>query len=151
MRRGDKKGQFYLIAAMIIATILVTFVVISNYSLKKDDSSIDELGQTLSLEGGNVIDYDVYNDGNSFEGFAENFSYYAGSNIEIYYIIGDEGNIESYKFEEGEKLTKEINESNGEILITVNWVDYTFEIKPGENFYYIISQDVDGNKHVVTN
>jgi len=153
MKKGDKRGQFYLIAAMIVILILVTLTIILNYSEKRSDFKIEKLGEELKIEGGKVIDYDTYTQANSFEDFAKKFSAYAGANTEIYYIVGREGSIEAYKFEGDSKITKEVTEDdvNNKILITIDFVDYMFDLQPGENFYYIISQEISGETHVVTN
>jgi len=37
------------------------------------------------------------------------------------------------------------------ITVTLNGVNYEFELKTGQNFYYIVSQNISGERYVVTN
>ena len=74
MKKGDKKGQFYLIAAMIMIIIITLFAVIFNFSEKSDVSKLKELGEQLSIESEKVLDYDTYNGENEIETFTQEFS-----------------------------------------------------------------------------
>jgi hypothetical protein len=64
MKRG-KKGQFYLIAAVIIILVILGLVGVKNYiSVKKEPKNFMEIGDTLQLEGGYVVENAAYNKGN---------------------------------------------------------------------------------------
>ena len=45
-------------------------------------------------------------------------------------------------------LDEEILEKQEKVLVTVGDVNYEFELKPGENFYYIISQNIEGGQYI---
>lgn len=61
IKRG-KKGQFYLIAAIIIIAIISGYSLYQNYAKpKQTNTAIYDLGQELKLETGSVLDYGVYN------------------------------------------------------------------------------------------
>ena len=151
MKKGDKKAQFYLIAAMIIIIIITMFAVIFNFSEKKSSTKISELGEELNIEGGRVLDYDTFNGENQMENFTKEFSAYAGSDIKIYYILGEAGDINEYRYTGGEKIEGDLEEVDGEILVTFDGLDYKFDVMAGMNFYYVISQNIDGETHVFAN
>jgi len=151
MKKGDKKGQFYLIAAMIMIIIITLFAVIFNFSEKSDVSKLKELGEQLSIESEKVLDYDTYNGENEIETFTQEFSSYAGSDVKIYYITGRKGDIGAYKYVDDEKIIIPVDEIGEEIHLTLDGIDHKFDIQPGENFYYVLSQDINGETHVVIN
>jgi len=48
---------------------------------------------------------------------------------------------------------QEFTRQNGkinEVIITIGDIEYEFKLKTGENFYFVISQEIGGEKHVVT-
>ena len=47
----DRSGQFYLIAAIIIATVLVGIVSITNYSKREPGTGLSDLKEELEIEG----------------------------------------------------------------------------------------------------
>ena len=62
MKRG-KRGQFYIIAAIIIITIFVGIAALRNYAkVNKEQVRIYDLGDELGIETGYVYDYGVYNE-----------------------------------------------------------------------------------------
>ena len=97
--RGEKSGQFYLIATIIIIAVIIGFVTISNYAQKQDAVKIYDLGEELNIEGENVLDYGIYNGLDKDEtaellkDFIETYSEYLGEDIEMYLIIGDEESL----------------------------------------------------------
>jgi hypothetical protein len=49
---------------------------------------------------------------------------------------------------------QEFTKSAGDIsvvVVRIEGIDYQFKLKAGENFYFIIWQEIGGEKHVVTN
>ena len=56
----NKRGQFFLIATIIIVVIVVSLSVVFNYSTKSVSNSADELAKTLSIESEKVMDYALY-------------------------------------------------------------------------------------------
>lgn len=145
-----KRGQFYLIAALVIASILVGFVTLSNYSDRRTFVRVDNLKEELEIESGRVLDYGILNNDYQIENFTKNFSDYAGEDVDIYYIVGNETSLSAYKHNSsGQTLTTAIN--NGKVKVTIEGDDYEFNINPGENFYFIIIQKIGGEKYIATN
>ena len=92
----NKKGQFYLLAAIIIVAVIIGFAAVSNYAKKKSDVKIYDLGEELGIEGGQVLEFGTYKTGDAgtkLGEFSELYTSYAGENKELYFIFGDENKI----------------------------------------------------------
>lgn len=97
-----------------------------------------------------------------------------GENIEVYYILGNANDIAVYKIEDVtmgsltlniggvhtseniiQKSIKKIEggskNEGGKVIITIEGNKYPFDLKEGENFYFIVSQTVGGDQYVETN
>lgn len=154
---GSKKGQMYLIAAIVIITLLVGFLVISNYSSKKEDVKIYQLAEELKIESGKVVDYGVLNDRTKIKEFTKNFTDYAGKDIDIIYIVGVYeglgGDLEVFRYNQtGDKESYLYNIDASKVLtINLNDINYTYQLNDGENFYFLMSQEVDGERYVARN
>ena len=140
---GDKTGQFYLIAAIVIISLVAGIFTIVNYSKKQDISKVYDLKKELEIESGKMLDN--VNEGYAWNGLTSNFSAYAGKDVEIIYIIVDtvSRNITVYKYLDiNNKVDFPYSYNSGNMIITVNvqGTDYRFKEKEGENFYFIISQ-----------
>lgn len=175
-----KRGQYYLISAIIIITILIGYAVISNYSKIIGYTKTYDLAEELEIEGANVLDYGIYNEDigieqmqNLLEGFIEAYSE-IGEIEELYFIFGNAEQIvfmgyqqlqeeilisvsvdeEGYhplqigKKEVGHKAFKS-EEDIREVKIIIGEDEYEFELEKGENFYFILSQIIGGEKYVV--
>ena len=101
------RGQFYLIATIVIIAVIIGFVTISNYAQKQDSIKIYNLGEELNIEGENVLDYGIYNGldktetANLLKEFVETYSEYLGGDIEIYLLVGDDESLIVIGQEEG--------------------------------------------------
>ena len=147
-----KKGQFYLIATIIIIAVIIGFATISNYAQRQDYVKIYDLGEELNIESENVLDYGAATGNSKLSQFGKDYSEYAGEDIEIYFITGDESGMEAHKYVNGEETLLDAPEvKEDEIIFKLNENEYVFELKPGENFYFIILQEADNEKYVITN
>ena len=176
MKRGNKKGQFYLLAAIIIIVVIVGFAAISNYAKKRSSIKLYDIKDELQIEGGEVLEYGVYTGEEQIDDFIEKYQEYAGEGKNLYFIFGNVGEVWMVTFEEVvrgkitetsgtgvdipgvryEKEQLEVIEEGGikTVIVTIgeegNEIDYEFELKPGENFFFVISQEIEGEKHIVT-
>ncbi len=162
-----KRGQFYILAAIIIISFLIGTVIYTNYArIKKEKEQIYDLGEELSLETGSVYDYGIYSQENTeqlIEYWLGNYSEYRGN------IAGDW--IFIYGNASGITILNFTQKSSGDICIqipgsnacaefertvvgsrrftpegtnfTVKFKDFkkTFDLKEGENFFFIISNE----------
>jgi len=171
-----RRGQFYLLGAIVIISIIIGFAVISNYSKKKQTPLIYDLKDELGIEGVNVIEYGTYNElGPNFANltlhFSGVYSSFAGDKKNMYFIVGTGNNITMYSFTDVVQGTYSIDVGGGyskidiknkefkenkiiptskKITVNVEGKDYEFDITPGENFYFIITQKINGEKYVIT-
>ena len=184
-----KRGQFYLIATIVIIAVIIGFVTISNYAQKQDSIKIYNLGEELNIEGENVLDYGIYNGldknetANLLKEFIETYSGYIEEDIEIYLLVGDDESLivigENESLEENFNITfgltgaatknlkrfatKEFKPETGsevgnKIKVKIRNkqdstkdYEYEFELREGENFYFIISQSIGEETYVATN
>ena len=179
--KSDKRGQFYLIAAIVIIAIIIGFATITN-SFKKgsvDEKKVYFLSNELDTEGAYVIDYSVFKSEDvekKLIEFTSQYGQYAGEDREIYFVFGNKNKIMVASYEEitsgtisvegggsgpilqliKEKGFKKSEISPGgkdKVTIKIKQegkdVNYDFELKPGENFYFVISQDIPGRGRIV--
>lgn len=174
----NKRGQFYLLAAIVIIAIIGGFAAVSNYTQKQGSAKIYDLKDELGIESGKVLEYGVFSnedtinvDGqliNIVEHFITQYDKYAGENKEIYFIYGNINQVTLITYDDviagslsivgsqqiiqnipGERLVKEtFTPEGGVVKVTIEGIVYPFEIKPGENFFFIISQEIEGEQHV---
>ena len=169
-----KRGQFYLLAAIVIISIIIGFATIANYSKTTTSTKVYDLGEELKIESANVLDYGTYSGldedqmANLLEGFIEAYSEY-GEIESLYFIFGNMENIVVMGYQElsedvevsgdvsedfvlqigGGIFSQEFTPSPPwKIEVKIDGVLYEFKLKPGENFYFIISLTDEGETHV---
>ncbi|MDD5023280.1 MAG: hypothetical protein PHU63_03870 [Candidatus ainarchaeum sp.] len=165
----NKKGQFYLLSAIIIIAILIGFVTISNYSNRKTTIRIYDLEEELGIESQNIMDYGTYKEydiDSLLNQFVESYADYMGEGKNLYFLFGDSEEITVKAYQEisekvsvgGEELiitsergARTYNPVGNIVIVSVDDVEYQFELTEGENFYFIISQEIEGEKYVITN
>lgn len=170
-RNLNKRGQMYLIAAVIIVTIVLGFAAISNYSRTKSTIRLYNLKEDLEIASENVLEYGVYNEysdeemQNLIENFIQLYTEYIGEGIEIYFVYGnrelitvatysDLGAInvgdELLEITSGELTTQVFEPQGNKVVVQIDGIEYEFDLKSGENFYFIISQEIGEEEHIVT-
>ena len=151
----NKKGQFYLIAAIIIAGILIALFYATNYSSKKVSYEGQEVADELRIEAEKVLEYELnhpLSGIDEFQDFSMEFSDYA-KDKDIYFILVDldEGIQEHYKYTGASKITTgELYVGGGEIQFAIDDGTYTFPLEEGKNFYSVIIYDKGGERYVYT-
>jgi hypothetical protein len=175
----NREGQFFLIAAIVIIIVVISVVTISNYSEKQDVVRLYDLGTELGIESQNVLDYGTYSALNESEmkklmgDFAKNYVAYQGEGKNIYFVFGnkDKINVVGYQKLTEEKVcveldetgnctqltigsTQEFSKGQGEtidkVAIELGAYRYEFLLKRGENFYFVIWQEIGQDRQVVT-
>src|SRR3972149_7820512 len=174
MKRGDKRGQFYLVAAIIISVIVIGFVSMSNYSRRQETTNIQNVGRELSIESEKVLDYATYgghDEKQTMKNFTERYITYLGADKDSYFLFGNTAQITVVGYAQSDK-TIYVNTSSGQITVdlnigqissqdfnpppnnvtlTIDGEDYEFGLKSGENFYFIMFEETGGEKHVIRN
>ena len=174
MEKGDKEGQFYLLTTILIITMIGGFILISNYSQKRSDIGFDYIGEELSIESEKVIDYGINNNKNIkvlLENFTKTYSSYSDAE-NLYFIFGNRESIvvsgyqklnsgiiiidagdgsQELILSKGVYNSIELINPQENIKVTVNKIKYDFSLKSGENFYFIISKELEGEIYIITN
>ena len=174
MEKGDKDGQFYLLTTVLIIAMIGGFILISNYSQKRSDIGFNYLGEELSIESEKVIDYGINNNKDIkilLENFTKTYSIYSEAE-NLYFIFGDRESITLAGYQKLNSGTISIDIGNGNqeltlnkgvynskkfsnpqenIKVTVNEITYDFSLKSGENFYFIISKEIEGERYIIKN
>jgi hypothetical protein len=179
MKRGNKKGQVYLMAAIIIAVALSGLVGVTTYSSSNiRQRTIENLASELREESARVVEYGLYNgaDMNDFlTQFIDNkygpYFLKKTDSTGIFFIYGNEdelygaqykqehtgtiytgfGNMDtSHNYLETTQITPNLN---GEIIVTLldDDEEYAFKLQDNEMFYFIIIQEKDGEKYIERN
>ena len=155
MKKGDKRGQFYLIATIIIVGLMIGLVVIFNYSTKTNSYETEEIAKELSIEIEKVMDYDSINSPGEFENFARDYSTYVGVDKGIYFIRVNGENIddrEVYKYSGETKVPLNDDLSvNGDVISFISDEEtYNFKLEKGKNIYFVLIHDTGGERYVYT-
>lgn len=170
MKRRNKRAQFYLIGAIIIITLIVGFATVSNYAKKQRSVKVYDLKEELKIESGKVLEYGTFSlEERKESDFSEAFTNYTEEeNREIYFVYGNKDEIKIFgsmstgsvsvsiggsqsgmeTFGTTEKIIDPLGEE--EIIVTLGDYNYTFNLKPGENFFFVISEETEGEQHIVT-
>ena len=176
----NKRGQFYLIVAVIIIVAIIGITAVSNYVISPNDSEsikLYELSKDLRLEGESVINYGLFNDRELdlvLQEFTQDYGGYINDKEnDIYFVYGNEesvkiigyikqgtgsiglnigGSASNFQFTGSSTSAASLNlnpeeiQNNPNVLITIGTKRYPFEIKRGENFFFIIRQPIGGNE-----
>jgi len=161
----EKRGQFYLVAAIIIALVVFGLASVSNYaSVEEKETVVFDLRQELGGESGYVIDFALYSQGEISQ-LIENWTnvYVAGKQdqeIEDWvFVYGDPSNITVLAFvsESSGVITVDSGAGSSYVDITSTkvrraqaWGDYvnvslgnftySFDMNSGQNFAFLIKK-----------
>ena len=161
-----------MIAAIFIISIVAGLAIVSNYLKETSNIKFDHLGKELEIESANVLDYGIKNNENIKElliNFTKDYSKYSIAES-LYFIFGNQNQITvaGYKKIDSGSIFVDVGSGNEElslnkgeygsrdfgpaenIEITIDGIIYDFTLKSGENFYFIISKEIDGEKYIFT-
>lgn len=156
----NKRGQFYLITAMIIVAVIAGFLSIHNMARSKSPVDVSHIAEGLEIESEKVLDYHLYTGNSILEKFTKNYSEYIGDEARVVYVLENEtDDLEAYRHNStGDKilydtydLSYDSSTGVGKINVEVNFTNYTFDMREGKDFYFIVTKDISGEKHVITN
>ena len=147
MKKGDKKAQYYLFAAFVIVGIISGFVAILNYSKRSPSVRIYDIAEELEIESEAVWDYSKLKNDYQVDVFTKNFNDYIGEGTDIYFI----NDTDAYRYEKDELIYFPFQNAGGKIIVNISNEQYTFNAKPQGNFFFVMMQEIGGEKYVVTN
>jgi len=171
----NKRAQFYLIAAAIIIVIIAGLYAAYNY-ISRNPVVFYDLSGELSREGASVVDHGIWKsiDINILmKNFTEDyFSKYAEEKdtTELVYIYGDTNHVyvTTYKSSNAGSIcigfggggctniirsgvTTESRGSATSIQIDSGNQRYNFNIQSGQNFYFVIKQEIGDESKISQN
>lgn len=155
IKRGNKLGQFYLIAAIVIIALVLGLLAITNYTANKENIRVKELSNELQVESGKLLERGAATDDYPWDHFSRNFSLYAGKDVDVIYAVGTKSTHEAFRYNESlDKITDFTNEydiASNKYTIVYDNVNRTFQFREGQNFYFLIVQKVQGEIYVASN
>lgn len=172
-----KRGQFYLIAGIIIIGLMIGFANISNYLRKSNPKMLYDLKEEIEIESENVLDYVLHQklSDNDKKNLLVDFTRLYKDNEEkqnLYFIFGDKIKITAIGYQELAVESVYINVGGNDFsfpidtsqdfnptqdIVTIKIISngeeyiYEFELKGGENFYFVISQEIGGERYIIRN
>lgn len=175
----DKRGQFYLIAAVLIVIVISSLVVVANYaSSSPTPQAIDSLSNSLENEGPRIADYGIYtkNDINQLlTNFTSNdFAPYFLSQTEnssVVFIYGNQTNLYGVQYNLSSKGTvsatvgglttwqtsgvysQNINvvPSGNSVNVTILGKSFPFQLRNNTMFYFVIIEQKNNETYIKKN
>lgn len=168
----DKRGQFYLVAAVIIVLILSGLSGVSTFvDVKSEPATIKSISEDLARESYNIVEYGIYNDEDldglltSFSGdYIGEFFLQKSPESNIIFLFGNKNGLKVLQYNKGSQgkislgsanfktkknfvRVKEISSAElaGKDTIDLELLGntYTFEIKDNEMFYFVVVKEGD--------
>ena len=103
---GNRRSQFFLIAAVVIISVLISVVTVSNFTSKKEVSKFYDLGEELEIESQQVLDYGTYSELNEdqmkvlMEHFVKRYAEYIEEDKNIYFVFGNKNRVSVVGYQE---------------------------------------------------
>jgi hypothetical protein len=165
VKRFSKKGQFFLIAAIIIVFVLFGMVAVTNrITTTKTEIALIDISDELRLESESTINFGISNQTDInllLESFTQNYSSYLGEDTQLFFVYGTPENISymQYRVEGTGDITLNIGwtpitiritngvikreeipnpDKKNKIDVIVSGITYNFDLKEGENFFFVI-------------
>ncbi len=171
MKRGEKRGQFYLVSAIILAVIIVSITVVTNYSKKQDYGDLDSLRDEIQIEAAKTLDYGISQGlsqaalNSLMQGFTQEYIGSESRDKDLYFLFGNANNVTVKGYQKAAHAvfldSTQITSSSGQfagsidpagsaINFKIDSDSYSFNLNSGENFYFLIAQETTGGKYVIT-
>lgn len=171
----EKRGQFFLVAALIIASLLfgLTAVVNSAQGGTSPDG-ISDLSHEINFESKQVLDYGVYYEQNTNQLLQQFLIRYADyiSQEKVLFVFGNRNNLSAFFFKRGllgvdaivtggapqsypiQEITgavADVHASETGVDATIQGVTYHFDLLEGQNFFFVIIKEANHESFVATN
>lgn len=173
----QKRGQFYLLTAVILATLLIGVATVSNYvrQTPHTNTAINNAKNSLQIESSDTTDYGTnqgFNDAQMqslLTNFTNNYIRYdlQGSGYFIFgtpsglRVISHQDNNDNVSFNagsgfvnlnltQGTTSTADFTPTGTTVSIKINQFQYLFELSAGENYYFVLAQKNNDGTYIVT-
>ena len=159
---------------MIIVSLIVSITTSVNFIEKKSHSNFRYDANELKFESEKFMDYVISNNFDSSETktqitkFTDDYASYSNAD-NLYFIFGDSSGI---TFNGYQKKLEAVSVNTGtgytditflnekatgnypnpsSVKIKIDGVEYPFTLNTGQNFYFVISKEIDGDVFTETN
>jgi hypothetical protein len=175
----NKRGQFYLVAAMLIVLIMSGFAGVSSYALvNSEPETIVEISGDLSRESYSIIEYGLYNGKDVDELLTEftgdqigEFFLEKTQDANIIFVYGDKKDLKALQYESGSQGDISIGDSSwvshtnliakiknlgdvshkNSVEVELLERNYNFDVRDNEIFYFVIVKERGDEIFVRTN
>ncbi len=166
----NKRGQFYLIAAMIIVSVVMGFIVVTNSASNSNSPPVQNIQNGIRIEADRTLDYIDYNNLNSVQSnrVLTNLSesYIAsqnGTGENLYFIFGNYSEITTIIYQEraasflvdgkyfngtGEIYSFTYHPDSYSATVSLNGNDYVIGLNNGTSFYSITASLNNGEDYI---
>jgi hypothetical protein len=166
----NKRGQYYLIASIVIVALIISFAVITNSVTKRSEKGrVYELYCQINIDNVKAANFNLAEYGNSYSIYEMTIllndlaQIYPGVENTIYFVpipiltgLNAEEKIlkvKAYSYKLGEEELSEINILEliipNKIKITIEGKEYYFDFDETKASYIIIIDEKDGEQYVV--
>ena len=172
MKEMNKRGQFYLVAAIIIVMVIAGIASIKTYAIATPTPrNIKDISSELKEESFRIVDYGIYNQKDLedvVDKFNSNYSEYflkKTENANIVFIYGNRSNLYSIQYNNfstgsvfatvgGSAPTwgntnilsniTQITPADSSVNVSILNRNFAFNITDNEMFYFLITQEKEG-------
>lgn len=176
-KRGNfiagKRGQFYLIAAIVLSAIIVGLSITSNYTTtnqNQNQNELNALSKQVQTESSKTVDYAINNSLNQIQintllqNMTQNYIN-SEKDKDLYFVYGTNSSVTINMWQDnatnvildGNSITNSsgaaagtITPSGSTIVLQIGSYSYSIGLKNGENFYFVISKEAQGERYVVS-
>jgi len=168
----NKKAQFYLITIIILIALFIGLATMNNYAKKVKITSLEDAQSEINIEKRNVLDYisnqelDEVDTKTKLTNFSNEFINKIGLDKDLLFVFGTKENITlvGNKLEEtalAYNVTGSFENITGteyefDLDPTINPIEfqldseiYQFELEEGQNIYYLIKHEYNGETHII--
>lgn len=171
----NNRGQVFLMAALIVAGIVLSLVKVSNKGTSRQEpEAFYDLADEIGFEVKRVLDYGIIKsqNNNDIKSYAKslinNYSEYI-SKEDVVFIYGDLDNkVWAYSYNAVNAnvitfiggtsvsvpmyaqsvVTAGYDPNSRRANVKINGVNYDFDLNEGQNFYFVLIKEDDGEKYV---
>jgi len=172
----NDRGQIFIIAAFITIGIVIGLTTVTNYAIVGDSKKqFFDLSDEIEFETKQVIDYGLYKNHDTAQLVANFLSDYADyiSKNKVIFIYGNSTNISALSFqqqsvggidlnigggaptnisfnEQSQSQAQVTSDTGGKVNVTIDSIAYNFDLREGQNFFFILIDENKGERFVST-
>ena len=170
----EKRGQFYLVAAIIVVAIVMGIVVVHNYAKGGETiTSINNARDEIFIESRKVMSYGEFQGYNQaqfdslFADFTDRYVDYLEGEKSVYFLFGGLNGMTIAGYQEKARdiiaisgsqntsvtnskgeFTTSISPQSNKLTLSIDDLQYDFLVLGGQNFYFIVSDIIGDSEYV---